>query len=118
MMPGLNPKKMKGEFASHIKKDMKTLKKYAHADIYEEMEKNFTEENFLKTTKNALEHIGQPMLTVEHIFHGKLAGGPRKQILGDGRTIIQLEPTSFLSFRYPHMGAKIICELIKKIDTK
>jgi|TARA_B100001971_G_C18213452_1_gene552269 hypothetical protein len=104
------------EFKSNLNKDIERIKEYATKDVIENMENKFTPDNFLKGVDSALEHSGIPELTIEKVFFGHLAGGPKRKLKPfEEKTIIQVEPSIFLNFWYPNKTAEIINEVIQKI---
>jgi len=109
-------KKVGVEFKTHLENDLKAIKRYAEKESIKKLEEKFTPEHFLEAVDNALEHVGIPKITVEEVFKGILATGPKKQLFPSrNKKIIQFEPTSFLSFWYPHKGADIICDVIEEV---
>lgn len=109
-------KKISIEFKTNLDDDLKAIKKYADKEIIKKLENNFTSEYFLEAVNNALEHSGIPKITVEEVFKGILATGPRKQLFpSKNKKIIQFEPNSFLNFWYPHKGADMICDIIEEV---
>lgn len=107
-------KKINIEFRTNIKKDLALIKQLVKKKTLEKLEHDFSPQNFLEASREAIEKAGKPMITVEKVFQGKLALGPKKQ-LSSGKRFIQFEPTSFIMSWYPHKTAEIISEIIKGI---
>lgn len=105
------------EFKTNLKKDLSIIKSLAKKKTLEKLENDFSPQNFLEAARDAIENSGKPRVTVEKVFSGKLAHGPKKQ-LSSGKTFIQFEPTSFIMSWYPHKTAEIISEIIKRIEEK
>ena len=104
------------EFKTNLEKDLKRIKEYASKDVVEQLEQNFNPKNFLLAVDSALDHSGIPELTIENVFFGHLAGGPKRKLKPfEKKTIIQVEPSIFLNFWYPNETAEIINEVVKKI---
>ena len=109
-------KKISIEFKTHLESDLIAIRKYAEKDIIKKLESKFTPENFVGAAESALKNSGIPKITVEEVFKGELATGPKKQLFpSKNKKIIQFEPTSFLNFWYPHKGADIICDIIEEV---
>lgn len=109
-------KNMDTEFKSNLEMDFERIKEYASKEAIEELEKNFTPERFLRAVDSALERSGKPELTIEKVFFGRLANGPKRKLKPfENKTIIQVEPSIFLNSWYPNETAEIIGEVIIKI---
>ena len=104
------------EFRTNLLRDMQAIHLHADRSAVDNLEREFTPERFLEAADSALARVGKPRITVEQVFHGLLATGPRQQLFPTtDKIIIQFEPTSFLSFWYPAVGAELICEIIQGV---
>ncbi|HLD06525.1 MAG TPA: hypothetical protein VJC16_03250 [Candidatus Nanoarchaeia archaeon] len=104
------------EFRTNLLRDIQAIQLHAEQDAVERLEQEFTPQRFLDAADSALARAGKPRITVERAFHGLLATGPRQQLFPTtDKIIIQFEPTSFLSFWYPAIGAELICEIIQEV---
>ena len=111
-----NMKKIGMEFLVNIKKDIKIIRKHASKRFRERLLDDFSAQNFLLATRNALEKIGYPMITVEHVFKGSLATGPKTQLFPTkNKIIIQFESTTFLNSWYPEQASDMIIEIINRV---
>ena len=97
------------EFKSNMLKDINILRNYSSDDVYNKFLANFTPQNYLECVKSALENTPTPQITVEKVFNGELAHGPRRSLQPiDGKFIIEVECSRFISFWYPSFAAEII----------
>ena len=111
--------KIKADFVVNIKKDMGVIRRYADRRLIERLESDFSPQNFLLATRSVLEKISKPRITVEHVFSGSLAIGPKKQLFPTkDRIIIQFEPTTFLNFWYPNEASDMIIETINRVTER
>ncbi len=95
------------------------IKRYANKRLKERLDDDFSPQNFLLATRSVLEKIGKPKITVEHVFKGSLARGPKKQLFPAGnKIIIQFEPTTFLNFWYPSEASDMIIETINRVTER
>lgn len=111
--------KMEADFLDNIRKDMKTIRRYSSKDLIERLDADFSPQNFLLATRSALENIGNPRITVEHVFKGLLATGPKRQLFpARNKIIIQFEPTTFLNYWYPNEASDMIIEIINRVTER
>ena len=112
-------KRIKADFLINIKKDLRVIKRYANKRLKERLDDDFSPQNFLLATRSALEKIGNPKITVEHVFKSSLAKGPKKQLFpASDKIIIQFEPTTFLNFWYPNEASDMIIETINRVTER
>jgi hypothetical protein len=112
-------RKMKADFLSNMKEDLKVIRRHAKKRLMDRLDDDFSAQNFLLATRSALENIGQPRITVEHVFRGTLAIGTRKQLFpARDKIIIQFEPTTFLNFWYPDEASNMIIEIINRVTER
>lgn len=112
-------KKIKADFLTNIKKDMKVIRKYSKKRLIERLDDDFSPQNFLLATRSALEKIGYPKITVEHVFKGSLATGPKTQLFPTkDKIIIQFEPTTFLNSWYPEEASNMIIEIVNRVTER
>ena len=111
--------KIRADFLDNIKKDMRAIRKYANRRMVERLDDDFSAQNFLLATRSALEGIGYPKITVEHVFKGKLSVGTVQQLFPTrNKIIIQFEPTTFLNFWYPDEASNMIIRVINRITER
>ncbi|MCK4497032.1 MAG: hypothetical protein KAU24_02490 [Candidatus Aenigmarchaeota archaeon] len=112
-------KRIKADFLINIKKDLRVIKRYANKRLIERLDDDFSPQNFLLATRSALEKIGNPKITVEHVFRGSLATGPKRQLFpARDKIIIQFEPTTFLNFWYPNEASDMIIEIVNRVTER
>ncbi len=112
-------KRIGADFLVNIKKDLRVINRYAKDRLKERLNEDFSPQNFLLATRSVLEKIGNPMITVEHVFKGSLATGPKKQLFPAGsKIIIQFEPTTFLNLWYPNEASDMIIEIINRVTER
>lgn len=115
----LDLKKIKADFLINIKKDMGMIMKYANKRLKERLDDDLSPQNFLLATRSALEKIGYPKITVERVFKGSLAIGPKTQLFPTkNKIIIQFEPTTFLNSWYPEEASNMIIEIVNRVTER
>jgi len=103
-------------FSENIRKDLKKVYGYADKIALRRLRNNFTPHYFLEAVKNALRNAPSPIITIEDVFDGRLALGPKRKLFPrTGKTIIEVEPSYFMNFWHPHITAKIIEEVVERI---
>ncbi len=108
--------KVKKEKKESFTLDLKNIKKYSKDYIYKRLIDNFTPQNYLAAVKSTLEKSPTPQLTVENVFDGSLALGPKRKLFPtEGKTIIEIEPSYFLNLWYPEVTANIIRDVMKSL---
>lgn len=112
-----NPNQMSKSHRENIEKDLKKVTEYADLIALNRLKRNFTPFNYLSAVKNALDHSPLPCITVERVHDGSLALGPMNKLFPHrDKVIIEVECNGFISFWHPHMAAKIIKDVIEKIN--
>ena len=105
--------KIDKEYGDHLRKDVEKIKKYADKDIIKELEEKFTPQNFVKGVESALNNMGIPEITIEEVFTGDLAVGPKKELFpNEGKVIIEVEGSRFINFWHPHVAKDIIIDVV------
>ena len=108
--------KIKGEAADLLKKDLEKIKKYASKYVVKRLDEHFTPQVFLRAVEDALKNSPLPQITVENVFDGSLALGPKRKLFPTAdKIIIEIEPSRFLNFWYPDTTANIIKDLVERI---
>lgn len=102
-----------------FQKDIEKIGIYSQKYVIKRLKNTFTPQTFLGATKHALNNIPTPQVTIENIFDGSLAWGPKRKLFPEkDKVIIEVEPTYFMNRWYPEITAKIIydvIEMLKKI---
>ena len=97
-------------------RDLKVIKKYAEPYLIKRLEAKFTAENYLESAKNALKNSPCPRMTIENVFDGSLAHGPRRKLFtGKNKIVMEVEPSHFMNLWYPEETAIIIKDVIEKL---
>ncbi|MBU2634466.1 MAG: hypothetical protein KJ674_04445 [Nanoarchaeota archaeon] len=108
--------KFKPHIKSSILKDITGINRYASKYIIKRLNENFTINNYLEAIKNALDNAPPPRVTVEHVFDGSLALGPKRKLFPKkGKTIIEVESSYFMNLWYPKTAALIIKDIYYKL---
>ena len=112
-----NPNEMSPGRREGIEKDLKKITKYADTIAINRLKQNFTPFNYLSAVENAVERSPLPCVTVEDVHDGSLALGPVNKLFPHkDKVIIEVECNGFLNFWHPHMAAKIIKDVVDKIN--
>ena len=111
---GLDTKNIKAEYLTHLKNDLKVIRKYAEQKYLKKLETHFTEKNFMLAVKSALKNAGSPRVTIESIFKGRHARTQAKRIYRR-KNVIAIELNGFLGHWYPNEASEIILELVNAI---
>lgn len=113
----LSPEKIDIEFKENIEKDLEKIKKYAKPAVCNQLEKAFTPHHFLEAVESALENSPTPKITMNKVYNGALALGPKRKLFPSrGKVVIEVEPNAFINFWYPHIAADIIEDIIKMLE--
>lgn len=107
----LTPEFMLREF---FRRDMNIISKYAEPGLVEKV-KSWRGEDFVKAVESALERGGKPEITIEHVFSGKRAGGPKKWLEGSMGSVVEVELNKFLSVNYPEVASDMIADIAKAL---
>ncbi len=100
-----------------IERDKKKIKKYAEPSIVQKLEKNFTPENFMTGIESALRRSPAPRLTIENVFSGKKAFGPKKYLVGKAKAVVEVEFNEFLNIHFPKISAEILQDFVKEVSS-
>ncbi len=107
---------LKGEALELLKKDLEKIREYAGKYIVKRLDEHFTPQTFLRAVEDALKNSPLPKITVENVFDGSLALGPKRKLFPTAdKIIIEVEPSRFLNFWYPDTTANIIKDLLDMI---
>tara|TARA_Y100000310_G_C20634758_1_gene790582 strand:+ start:433 stop:1410 length:978 start_codon:yes stop_codon:yes gene_type:complete len=102
-----------------FRSDLKKLKTYSQKYVIRRLLNNFTPQTFLGATKHALEKIPTPQVTIENVFDGSLAWGPKRKLFPlKDKIIMEVEPTYFMNRWYPDTTADIIVDIVKMLKQK
>lgn len=82
----------------------------------EKLYKNFDKEYYFECVRKTIDMLGHPKITVEKVFTGKKALGPKEELFPNKEKIIlEIEPNRFLNFWYPMKTSRILKDLIEEI---
>ncbi|MAG45750.1 MAG: hypothetical protein CMH63_03195 [Nanoarchaeota archaeon] len=111
-----NPAVMSEGYRMALEKDLEKVSMYCDKIALNRLRNNFNPYNFLMCVQNALTHIPLPQVTIEGVHDGSLALGPYNKLFPKrDKTVIEVESNGFLNFWHPHMAAKIMNDVIKKV---
>ncbi len=100
-----------------IEKDLVKVEMYGDKEVVEKLKNNFTPQTYLEAIENALKNIPEPQITIEHIFDGSKAFGPRRKLLPlKNKTILSVEPSRFMNFWHPQTTADIIIDIMSRLN--
>ncbi len=111
-----NLSKIRGETKDGIMKDIEKIREYADENFMRALSQNFNPDTFLAAVDNALKNSPAPKITIENVFNGSLALGPKRKLFPTNKTILEIEPSRFMNFWYPETVAEIVGKLLKRID--
>lgn len=83
----------------------------------QKLEKNFTPENFMTGIESALRRSPAPRLTIENVFSGKKAFGPKKYLVGKAKAVVEVEFNEFLNIHFPKISAEILQDFVKEVSS-
>ena len=99
-----------------FQKDLEKIKKYSQKYVLKRLQNNFTPQTFLGASKHALEKIPEPQVTIENVFDGSLAWGPKRKLFPlKDKVIIEVEPTYFMNRWFPEITANIIVDIVRML---
>jgi len=114
-----NPNEMSPFRRESVEKDLVKITEYADVIALNRLKTNFTPFNFLAAVRNALDRSPLPCITIEAVHDGSLALGPVTKLFPHkDKVIIEVECNGFINFWHPHMAAKIIFDVVNKINTE
>jgi len=83
--------------------------------LFKRMSRDFEPVNYLNAARSAIENSPLPRITLEEVFDGSLALGPKRKLFPmQEKLIVEIEVCEFLAEWYPEMTVKIIKEVIEK----
>ena len=114
----LDPKIVYEEYSEDFSKDIEKVIKHADKEIVDELINSFSPQIFLDGVNSALKNMSSPKITVEEVFNGEFAWGPKHELFPnkDNKIILEIEPNRFLNFWYPKVTSDIIKHLINELD--
>lgn len=109
--------KLEGELKSNLEKDMEKIEEYADEYIIKRLKENFTPQNYLSAVNSTLKNAPLPEITFQNAFDGSLSLGPKRKLdLLKHKIIVEVEPSRFMNFWYPHTAAKIIKSVMHNLQ--
>jgi len=94
-----------------IERDMDKVKKYAEPGLVKRYLKSPKKSTYLAAVKSALERGGVHRLTMENVFSGKKAFGPKKYLLEKGKKAVEIEFNEFLVVNFPEKASDILKDI-------
>lgn len=110
----LDTDKIKAEYRSLLKADVKVINRYADKRCVQNLRKGFNIDNFIKATESALKNAGDPRITVESIFHG-IHGRTQARRIWKNKNVISVESNAFLNYWYPNEASDMILDIVNKV---
>ncbi|MCK5023953.1 MAG: hypothetical protein KAS04_07285, partial [Candidatus Aenigmarchaeota archaeon] len=108
--------KMKVEFKKNVQNDLIVIKKYADKKVYNRLEKNFNEKNYIAAIKSALRKDNvRPHITVESIFKGQKALKMKNHLFKKNSIVMEVETSNFFGYWYPKQASNIIMDILNDI---
>ncbi|MAF35981.1 hypothetical protein CL622_02585 [archaeon] len=99
-----------------LEKDLDKIGKYSQKFVLKRLASTLTPQTFLGAAKHALRNIPTPQVTIENVFDGSLALGPKRKFFPKkGKVLIEVEPTYFMNRWYPETTAKIIVDVVNML---
>ncbi|MBS3141001.1 hypothetical protein J4405_02545 [Candidatus Woesearchaeota archaeon] len=96
--------------------DMKVIKKYSNDFMFKRMNKDFAPVSYLDAARSAIENSPLPRITLEEVFDGSLALGPKRKLFPmQEKLIVEIEVCEFLATWYPEMTVRIIKEVVEML---
>ena len=96
--------------------DMKVIKQYSNDFLFRRMNRDFEPVNYLNAARSAIENCTLPRITLEEVFDGSLALGPKRKLFPmQDKLIVEIEVCEFLAEWYPEMTVKIIKEVVEML---
>ncbi|MDD5331908.1 MAG: hypothetical protein PHE43_03780 [Candidatus Nanoarchaeia archaeon] len=110
--------KMSSEYREAILKDLEKIEKYSDRISLKRLKTNFSPGNYLEAVKYALDKVPLPEITMETVFDGGSAFGPKRKLFPvKDRIVLQVEPCLFLNFWHPQMAAKILEDIMHEFES-
>ena len=111
-----NIEKLPAAYRNLFRKDLQKIKVYSEKYVVKRLLNNFTPQTFLGATQHALEKIPTPQATIENVFDGSLAWGPKRKLFPlKDKIIMEVEPTYFMNRWYPEITADIIVDIARML---
>lgn len=112
-LEGMFSKKSAYIYKELLERDTDKIKKYAKPKIARKYLKNPCEETFMPAAESALKNGGVHKVTVESIFSGKKAFGPKKHLLTGNKKAVEVEFNEYLGAYFPEKSAEILKDILK-----
>ena len=84
--------------------------------MFKRMNKDFAPVSYLDAARSAIENSPLPRITLEEVFDGSLALGPKRKLFPmQEKLIVEIEVCEFLATWYPEMTVRIIKEVVEML---
>ena len=108
--------KINGWHKYYLERDLERINEYCDKEMLEELKKNFTPQNYLIAVESALKNIPDPKITIENVFDGTFALGPKRKLFPlHGKTIISVESSRFMNFWHPDTASEMILDIVRRL---
>jgi hypothetical protein len=105
------------EYKKNLKKDFSFIKKYGDKEFVENLINNFTSRNFVLAAKNAMENAPAPYVSLNEIFGGETAYGPKTELkMGQDNVVLEIEVSEFMNKFFPEEASDIILAIVNSIQ--
>ncbi|MDD5254314.1 MAG: hypothetical protein PHG05_04440 [Candidatus Nanoarchaeia archaeon] len=109
--------KMEKSFREILLKDLEKIERYSDKIALNRLRNNFIPGNYIEAVRYALNNVPVPEITLENVFDGSSAFGPKRKLFPvKDRIVLQVEPCLFLNFWHPQMAAKILQNIIEELE--
>ena len=119
MYKTFNLEKLPLHARKHFEKDIEKIGRYSQKYVVQRLYSNFTPQTFMGAVKHAITNIPPPQVTIENVFDGSLAWGPKRKLFPlKDKVVIEVEPTYFMNRWYPEVTAEIIVDIVKMVKER
>lgn len=100
----------------YFRDDLRVIQHNCSKATIDKLRNDFSQENFLAASAEALKKLPPPEITLEKIFSAESAIGPKKEIIkNSNKMAIEIEVNCFMSEWYPKETSKMVLEIVEKI---
>ncbi len=105
------------EYKKNLKRDFNFIKKYGDNELIDSLRTNFTSRNFVLAAKNAMENAPAPYVSLNEIFMGESAYGPKTELkMGQDNIVLEIEVSEFMTKFFPEEASDIILAIVNSIQ--
>jgi len=105
------------EYKKNLKRDFNFIKKYGDNELIDSLRTNFTSRNFVLAAKNAMENAPAPYVSLNEIFMGESAYGPKTELkMGQDNIVLEIEVSEFMTKFFPEEVSDIILSIVNSVQ--